>query len=135
MFELYIITLICFLLPLCYFITNNIKSIYKQINTLNNIKGKKNKIHVKNEYILYVTKTYISRKKWLHCITMLDFYTEQCKTDDNTIIANYYNYIGLCYQCVHLDKIAKKYYLKAYNKEPISKQALKKLNNIQGINN
>nr|YP_009510980.1 hypothetical protein [Hydropuntia rangiferina]AXI96653.1 hypothetical protein [Hydropuntia rangiferina]UAD87336.1 hypothetical protein [Hydropuntia rangiferina] len=130
MFELYIIILICFLLPVCYFITNNLKYIYKQANILNNIKKLENKIYIEYKDIIYIINTYIKRKKWLHCIAMLEFYLNQSSISENKILANYYNYIGLCYQLIDMYKIAKKYYLKAYNKQPNNKEILKNLNNI-----
>nr|YP_009731998.1 hypothetical protein [Gracilaria edulis]QHS70568.1 hypothetical protein [Gracilaria edulis]UAD85524.1 hypothetical protein [Gracilaria edulis] len=130
MFELYIIIIICFLLPICYFITNNLKYIYKQANILNNIKKPKDTIYIEHQNIIYIINTYIKRKKWLYCITMLEFYINQSSIDEDKILANYYNYIGLCYQLMDIDKIAKKYYLKAYNKQPNNKEILKNLNNI-----
>nr|YP_010196701.1 hypothetical protein LKZ11_pgp178 [Gracilaria cliftonii]UAD84505.1 hypothetical protein [Gracilaria cliftonii] len=133
MFEIYLILITCFLLPICYLITNNLKYIYNQIETLKNIYNAKNEKQISNKNILYVANTYMNRKKWLDCITMLEFYINQINIDEVKVIAKYYNHIGLCYESTYIYKIAQQYYLKAYNKSPSEKEILKNLANIYKI--
>nr|YP_010195469.1 hypothetical protein LK149_pgp175 [Gracilaria baiana]UAD82866.1 hypothetical protein [Gracilaria baiana] len=130
MFEIYLILATCFLLPICYLITNNLIYIYHQLKSLKNIEETKNIIYVDNKYILYAANIYINRKKWLDCITILELYMKQIRISELTILVKYYNCIGLCYQCANIYKIATQYYLKAYNKAPLIRQNLKNLANI-----
>nr|YP_009732200.1 hypothetical protein [Gracilaria spinulosa]QHS70759.1 hypothetical protein [Gracilaria spinulosa] len=130
MFEIYLILATCFLLPICFLITNNIIYIYHHLKFLNQIEEKTNIINTDNKHVLDIAKIYISRKKWLDCITILEFYMKQININELIILVQYYNYIGLCYQSVNIYKIATKYYLKAYNKAPYIKQTLKNLANI-----
>nr|YP_010198540.1 hypothetical protein LK037_pgp149 [Gracilaria pacifica]UAD86956.1 hypothetical protein [Gracilaria pacifica] len=128
MFEVYLILVTCFLLPICYLITNSLISIYHQVKTLMNIK--KSTIYINNKNVLYLAKIYIHRKQWLDCITMIEFYMTQIVINETTTIVQYYNYIALCYQSINMYTIAKKYYLKAYQQEPLNKHILKNLANI-----
>nr|YP_010198130.1 hypothetical protein LK226_pgp176 [Gracilaria ornata]UAD86546.1 hypothetical protein [Gracilaria ornata] len=130
MFEIYLILVTCFLLPICFLITNNLIYIYHQLKSLKQIEETTNPMNIDNKHILYIAKIYIHRKKWLDCITILEFYMKQIKINEPIILVQYYNYIGLCYQSVNIYKIATKYYLKAYNKAPFIKQTLKNLANI-----
>nr|YP_010197927.1 hypothetical protein LK227_pgp175 [Gracilaria multipartita]UAD86343.1 hypothetical protein [Gracilaria multipartita] len=134
MFEIYLILVTCFLLPICFLITNNLIYIYHHLKSLKQI-TKKSMINIDNKDILYVAKIYINRKKWLDCITILEFYMKQIRINELIISAQYYNYIGLCYQSVNIYKIATKYYLKAYNKAPFIKQTLQNLANIYKLSN
>nr|YP_009510776.1 hypothetical protein [Gracilaria gracilis]AXI96449.1 hypothetical protein [Gracilaria gracilis] len=132
MFEVYLILVTSFLLPICYLITNSIISTYHQIKTIMNIQ-KKSIMYIDHKHILYLAKIYIYRKKWLDCITMLEFYMTQIAINETTIIAQSYNYIALCYQSINMYTIAQKYYLKAYQKEPLNKHILNNLANVYKI--
>nr|UAD87131.1 hypothetical protein [Gracilaria pacifica] len=129
MFEVYLILVTCFLLPICYLITNSLISIYDEVKTLMNIR-KKSTMYINNKNVLYIAKIYIHRKQWLDCITMIEFYMIQIVINETTTIVQYYNYIALCYQSIKIYTIAKKYYLKAYQQEPLNKDILKNLANI-----
>lgn len=118
------------MLLVCYLITNSLVSIYTQIRVINNIEPIKDKISLGNDYILYITRLYMKRKKWLYCITMLEFYINQIKIHETEITGEYYNCIGSCYQAIKMYKIAKKYYLKAYKRTPSRQHILKNLANI-----
>nr|YP_009346939.1 hypothetical protein [Gracilaria firma]APR74474.1 hypothetical protein [Gracilaria firma] len=131
MFELYLVLITCFLLPTCYLITNSLRYIYDQIKTINKIQKINNKTQLNNKKILSLIKIYINRKKWLDCITMLEASINQIPI--NKISAEYYNYIGLCYESANMYKIAQRYYLKAYNISPLEKNILKNLANIYKI--
>nr|YP_010195878.1 hypothetical protein LK221_pgp177 [Gracilaria bursa-pastoris]UAD83275.1 hypothetical protein [Gracilaria bursa-pastoris] len=135
MFEIYLILVTCFLLPICFLITNNLIYIYHHLKSLKQIEKitNKNMINIDNKHILYLAKIYINRKKWLDCITILEFHMKQIRINKLIISAEYYNYIGLCYQYVNIYKIATKYHLKAYNKAPFIKQTLQYLANIYKI--
>nr|YP_009732463.1 hypothetical protein [Gracilaria textorii]QHS70960.1 hypothetical protein [Gracilaria textorii] len=130
MFEIYLILVTCFLLPICFLITNNLIYIYHHLKFVKQIEEKTNMMKIDNKHILYIAKIYINRKKWLDCITILEFHMKQVKINELIILVQYYNYIGSCYQSVNIYKIATKYYLKAYNKAPCIKQTLKNLANI-----
>nr|YP_009510572.1 hypothetical protein [Gracilaria ferox]AXI96245.1 hypothetical protein [Gracilaria ferox] len=130
MFEIYLILATCFLLPICFLITRNIIYIYQQLQSLNDVEKTKDIINIENKHIVYIAKIYINRKKWLDCITLLESYMKKIKINEQTILIQYYNYIGLCYQSIKMYKIAKKYYLQAYNKAPCIKQTLKNLANM-----
>nr|YP_010197517.1 hypothetical protein LK244_pgp176 [Gracilaria flabelliformis subsp. simplex]UAD85933.1 hypothetical protein [Gracilaria flabelliformis subsp. simplex] len=130
MFEIYLILVTCFLLPICFLITNNLIYIYHQLKSLKQIEETANLMNIDNKHILYIAQIYINRKKWLDCITILEFYRKQIKINELIILVQYYNYIGLCYQSINIYKIATKYYLKAYDKAPFIKQTLKNLANI-----
>nr|YP_009019518.1 hypothetical protein [Gracilaria salicornia]AHH24486.1 hypothetical protein [Gracilaria salicornia]UAD87538.1 hypothetical protein [Gracilaria salicornia] len=130
MFEIYLILVTCLLLPICYLITNSITYIYYQLKCLKDIQETKNIMCIDNTYILYIANIYIKRKKWLDCIAMLEFYMTKVRVNEAKMLAQYYNYIGLCYQNTNIYKIAQKYYLKAYNKAPLTKQILKNLASI-----
>ncbi|KAI0556424.1 ycf37 (chloroplast) [Gracilaria domingensis] len=130
MFEIYLILATCFLLPICYLITNNLIYIYHQLKSLKDIEETTNIRCIDNKYILYAAHIYINRKKWLDCITILEFYMKQIRISELTTLVEYYNCIGLCYQYVNIYKTATEYYLKAYNKAPSTKQTLKNLANI-----
>nr|YP_010196291.1 hypothetical protein LKZ37_pgp177 [Gracilaria cearensis]UAD83688.1 hypothetical protein [Gracilaria cearensis] len=130
MFEIYLILATCFLLPICCLITNNLIYIYRQLKSLKDIEETTNIMCIDNKNILYVANIYINRKKWLDCITILEFYMQQTRINEPIILGQYYNYIGLCYQSVNIYKIATQYYLKAYHKAPLTKQTLKNLANI-----
>uniref|UniRef100_A0AAU7YPK1 Ycf37 n=1 Tax=Gracilaria hainanensis TaxID=2871843 RepID=A0AAU7YPK1_9FLOR len=130
MFEIYLILVTCFLLPICYLITHSITYMYHQLKSLKNIPEAKNLMCINNTNILYLANTYINRKRWLDCITMLEFYITQIRTNEIKVIAQYYNCMGLCYQNANIYKIAQQYYLKAYDKTPLEKQILINLANI-----
>nr|YP_010198334.1 hypothetical protein LK148_pgp176 [Gracilaria pachydermatica]UAD86750.1 hypothetical protein [Gracilaria pachydermatica] len=130
MFEIYLILATCFLLSICFLITNNLIYIYHQLKFLKKIEETINIMSIENQHILYIAKIYINRKQWLDCITILEFYMKQVRINELIILVQYYNYIGLCYQSVNIYTIATKYYLKAYNKAPFIKQTLKNLVNI-----
>nr|YP_010198716.1 hypothetical protein LK101_pgp176 [Gracilaria tikvahiae]UAD87949.1 hypothetical protein [Gracilaria tikvahiae] len=130
MFEIYLILASCFLLPICFLITNNLMYIYHQLKSLKHIEETTNIISMENKDILYVANIYVNRKKWLDCITILEFYMKQIRINELIFLVQYYNCIGLCYQSVNIYKIAAKYYLKAYNKAPFIKQTLKNLVNV-----
>nr|UAD84098.1 hypothetical protein [Gracilaria changii] len=131
MFELYLVLITCFLLPTCYLITNSLRYMYNQIETINKIQKINHRTQLNSKKILFLTNIYINRKKWLDCITMLEFYINQIRI--NKVRAEYYNYIGLCYESTYMYKIAQKYYLKAYNISPLEKNILKNLANIYKI--
>nr|YP_009500348.1 hypothetical protein [Gracilariopsis heteroclada]AXE43510.1 hypothetical protein [Gracilariopsis heteroclada] len=131
MFELYLILVISLLLLICYFITNSLYMLYSQAYILQKLFKLNNKYKLPKDDILNLAKVYIKRKQWLYCTTMLEFYIDQ--TQSNQHIAEYYNYLGLCYQYIKLYEIAKSYYLKAYNKEPSIKYIIKNLANIYKI--
>nr|YP_010199324.1 hypothetical protein LK036_pgp183 [Gracilariopsis tenuifrons]UAD89182.1 hypothetical protein [Gracilariopsis tenuifrons] len=131
MFELYLILVISLLLPICYFITNSLRTLYIQIYISKEILKLNNKYTLQKDYILRLAQVYINRKKWLYCTTMLEFYINQ--TENSRYIAEYYNCIGLCYQYIKSYEIAKSYYLKAYNKEPSIIYIIKNLANIYQI--
>nr|YP_010197110.1 hypothetical protein LK098_pgp176 [Crassiphycus crassissimus]UAD84914.1 hypothetical protein [Crassiphycus crassissimus]UAD85118.1 hypothetical protein [Crassiphycus crassissimus] len=133
MFEVYLMLITCFLLPICYLITNSLKYIYNQIEILKSIQKTKNKKNIDHKKIIYAANVYMNRKQWIDCITMLEFYINQITVNEVKIKAQYYNYIGLCYQSAYIYKIAQKYYLKAYNKLPLEKEILKNLANIYKI--
>nr|YP_009244527.1 hypothetical protein Gchil_118 [Agarophyton chilense]AMK96769.1 hypothetical protein Gchil_118 [Agarophyton chilense]ASP44664.1 hypothetical protein [Agarophyton chilense]UAD84301.1 hypothetical protein [Agarophyton chilense] len=130
MFELYLIILICPLLLICYLITNSLTSIYIQIKVIRNIKEIKRQLYLENDYILYISYLYMKRKKWLCCITMLEFYIDQIKINEIEMIGEFYNCIGLCYQAIEMYKIAKRYYLEACKRTPLQQHILKNLANI-----
>nr|YP_009511185.1 hypothetical protein [Gracilariopsis longissima]AXI97062.1 hypothetical protein [Gracilariopsis longissima]UAD88978.1 hypothetical protein [Gracilariopsis longissima] len=131
MFELYLILVISLLLPICYFITNSLRTLYIQIYILKEILKLNNKHELQKDYILRLARVYIKRKKWLYCMTMLEFYINQ--TQNSRYIAQYYNCIGLCYQYIKSYEIAKTYYLRAYKKEPSIIDIMKNLANIYQI--
>nr|YP_010196083.1 hypothetical protein LK014_pgp180 [Gracilaria caudata]UAD83480.1 hypothetical protein [Gracilaria caudata] len=133
MFEVYLILITCFLLPICYLITNSLKYIYNQIEILKSIQKTKNKKNIHNKHIMSIANIYMNRKQWLDCITMLEFYINQNTIDEIAVKAQYCNCIGLCYQSAYIYKMAQKYYLKAYNKLPFKKEILKNLVNIYKI--
>nr|UAD87742.1 hypothetical protein [Gracilaria textorii] len=130
MFEIYLILATCLLLPICFLITKNIIYIYYQLKSLKHIEEITNIMSIENKHILYIANVYVNRKKWLDCITILEFYMKQIRINELIILVQCYNYMGLCYQSVNSYKIATKYYLKAYNKAPFIKQTLKNLANI-----
>nr|YP_009237894.1 photosystem I assembly protein Ycf37 [Gracilariopsis lemaneiformis]YP_009294705.1 hypothetical protein Gch_106 [Gracilariopsis chorda]AJO68351.1 hypothetical protein [Gracilariopsis lemaneiformis]AML79950.1 photosystem I assembly protein Ycf37 [Gracilariopsis lemaneiformis]AOM66965.1 hypothetical protein Gch_106 [Gracilariopsis chorda]UAD88773.1 hypothetical protein [Gracilariopsis chorda] len=131
MFELYLILVISLLIPISYSITNSLRTLYKQAYILQEIFKLNNKHKLPKDYISNLVKVYIKRKKWLDCTTMLEFHINQKQNSQS--IAEYYNYLGLCYQYVKLYEIAKSYYLQAYTKEPSINYIIKNLANIYQI--
>lgn len=75
----------------------------------------KKNIYIENKNISYLANAYIKRKKWFYCITMLEYciHYNQIARDKPKNRAIYYNYLGLCYQMIKMNKIAEKYYSKA----------------------
>lgn len=102
MFQLYLVLIILFLVPLCYLATNSILKISTQVLTLSKIKNWQDLKRLEKNDFFYIKNMYIDRRKWLHCILMLEFQAENGENDSEE--SNYPNCIRGCIELMKLKK-------------------------------
>nr|QJH88217.1 Ycf37 [Pterocladia lucida] len=111
-------------IPICYILTREIYSIYKDI-ILSNINTNNNyKIFVEKQDILRLAQVHLKRKKWLSCILIIEKFTNNNKRIE------LYNCLGFCYLSTDFYNTAEYYYDKTLKIHPLNTIALHNLMNI-----
>lgn len=106
LFRIYLTIAIIFLFPLCSFITLELSRflVYYYLRFIKFSKSSHDLLKVDDVFILF--KYYLKKKEWFSCIIMLEFFQELQNI-------NYSNSLGICYQKISLNSIARYYYLQA----------------------
>nr|YP_009565282.1 hypothetical protein [Gelidium sinicola]QBA96633.1 hypothetical protein [Gelidium sinicola] len=132
-----IIIYLVLIVPICFFLTREIKNI--SIFLL--IAQKKTYLLSKStslsnfyeEDILSLAQVYISRKQWINCIMLLERYLNESTNDINLI--EIYKCIGFCYFSKSFYCLAEDYYRKGLEKSPSNIDCLQNLKRIYSKNN
>nr|YP_009296055.1 hypothetical protein Schiz_107 [Schizymenia dubyi]AOM64990.1 hypothetical protein Schiz_107 [Schizymenia dubyi] len=129
LFQLYLVLIIVFLIPICLFISIGIQKVYYQNILIHSLMSNKNfrTIDIHNSF--KIIKTYINIKRWLSCILMLEFFIEQKANN----IEEYYKYLGLCYENIEVNSLAQQYYQRALKIDPKNVFILQHLGKIQKL--
>ena len=109
MFRIYLLIAILLLLPICFFITLQLIYFFRYYFSLFSVTMNQisNRTNINDILILFTY--YLKKQEWLTCILMIELYQEL-----NDLSSN--NLLGICYQKISYNNIAKYYYLKAlYN--------------------
>nr|YP_009488641.1 Ycf37 [Grateloupia filicina]AWD77363.1 Ycf37 [Grateloupia filicina] len=131
MFQLYLVFIILFLIPICYLVTNEIVKFLFESRLFKFLIPLDRSRKLTKEQVLSLAKIYIRKKQWLSCILMLEFYSKI----DNSNLGEYYNSIGFCYQLINLNILAKDYYDQARASSPSNILFLKNLAKAYGLCN
>jgi len=128
-FYLYIIVTLLFLLPLFYFITNEL---LQMITSLYFYKTKQNLFQIGTKEFIYIFNLYMKRNEWFICISMLENLYKNQKLIHLRIILIY---LAFCYEKLSYLNIAKYYYLQVLLYEPSNIYVLNKLAYIYKLSN
>nr|YP_008144759.1 Ycf37 [Grateloupia taiwanensis]AGO19947.1 Ycf37 [Grateloupia taiwanensis] len=131
MFQLYLVFIILFLIPLCYLVTNEIVKLLFENRLSKSLIPLGRSQKLTKEQVLSLAKIYIRKKQWLSCILMLEFYAKI----DNSNLGEYYNSIGFCYQLIDFNLLAKDYYSQARAFSPSNILFLKNLAKVYWLCN
>nr|YP_010502367.1 Ycf37 [Grateloupia turuturu]UXC96780.1 Ycf37 [Grateloupia turuturu] len=131
MFQLYLVFIILFLIPICYLVINEIVKLLFENRLFKSLIPLDRSQKLTKEQVLSLAKIYIRKKHWLSCILMLEFYAKIDKFN----LGEYYNSIGFCYQLINSNILAKDYYDQARASSPSNILFLKNLAKVYWLCN
>nr|YP_009244328.1 hypothetical protein Gvag_119 [Gelidium vagum]AMK96570.1 hypothetical protein Gvag_119 [Gelidium vagum] len=131
-----IIIYLILILPICFFLTQEIKRISKFLLILQKDKYILSKpislINIDQKKVLNLAQAYINRKQWLNCIILLEKYLHD--STNSIDIIEIYKCIGFCYLSKNFYYLAENYYKQGLEKCPTDSNCLQNLKNIYSKN-